>query len=54
MLDYICGHRPATVGRKYGEPELKDMARVIERFPHYDFEYGLAQSEGTGVQLLRR
>jgi integrase len=36
MLDYICGHRPATVGRKYGEPELKDMARVIERFPRYE------------------
>jgi hypothetical protein len=29
-LDYICGHAPATVGREYGAPELKDMARVIE------------------------
>jgi integrase len=35
-LDYICGHAPATVGRAYGEPELKDLARVIERFPRYE------------------
>jgi integrase len=36
ILDYICGHAPATVGREYGAPELKDMARVIERFPRYE------------------
>jgi integrase len=36
LLDYICGHAPATVGRGYGEPALKDMARVIERFPRYE------------------
>ncbi|MFY9771267.1 MAG: hypothetical protein WBG18_20595 [Xanthobacteraceae bacterium] len=35
FLDYICGHAPATVGRAYGAPELKDLARVIERFPRY-------------------
>jgi integrase len=37
MLDYICGHAPATVGRSYGEPTLRDMATEIERFPRYDF-----------------
>ena len=29
LLDYICGHAPATVGRGYGEPTLKDLAQVI-------------------------
>ena len=38
LLDYICGHAPATVGRGYGEPALKDMARVIERFPRYEID----------------
>jgi integrase len=36
LLDYICGHAPATEGRRYGEPDLKDMARAIERFPRYE------------------
>ncbi len=40
-LDYICGHRPATVGRGYGEPTLSDMAEAIERFPRY----GMASEE---------
>ena len=35
LLDYICGHAPATEGRAYGEPTLQDMARVIEQFPQY-------------------
>ena len=34
-LDYICGHAPVNVGRRYGKPELKDLARVIEKFPRY-------------------
>jgi integrase len=38
ILDYICGHAPATTGREYGEPELKDMARVIDNFPRYKIE----------------
>jgi integrase len=38
LLDYICGHAPATEGRRYGAPELKDMARVIERFPRYEID----------------
>jgi len=36
LLDYICGHAPATVGRGYGEPTLKDLAQVIQRFPRYE------------------
>jgi integrase len=31
LLDYICGHAPATVGRGYGEPTLKDLAQVIQK-----------------------
>jgi integrase len=37
-LDYICGHAPATEGRRYGAPDLKDMARAIERFPRYEIK----------------
>lgn len=33
VVDYICGHAPATVGRGYGTPTLADMARIIARFP---------------------
>jgi integrase len=36
LLDYICGHAPATEGRGYGEPTLTDLARVIQRFPRYE------------------
>ena len=36
LLDYICGHAPATEGRRYGAPDLKDMVRAIERFPRYE------------------
>lgn len=35
VLDQICGHAPATVGRGYGAPELKDLTRVIQKFPRY-------------------
>jgi integrase len=38
LLDYICGHAPATEGRRYGAPDLKDMARAIERFPRYQID----------------
>ncbi len=36
VLDYICGHAPATEGDAYGEPTLADMAKVIEKFPQYE------------------
>jgi integrase len=35
MLDVICGHAPATVGRGYGEPELADKAAALRRFPRF-------------------
>jgi integrase len=35
LLDYICGHAPATVGRGYGKPDLRDLARVMGKFPRY-------------------
>jgi hypothetical protein len=38
LLDYICGHAPATEGRRYGAPDLKDLARAIERFPRYELD----------------
>jgi integrase len=36
LLDYICGHAPATVGRAYGEPTLKDLAAALTKFPKYE------------------
>ena len=47
ILDYICGHAPATVGREYGAPMLQDMARVIEKFPRYDTSENLGALAGT-------
>jgi integrase len=38
LLDYICGHAPATEGRRYGAPDLKDMARAIEKSPRYEID----------------
>ena len=38
LLDYICGHAPATEGRGYGEPTLKDLSEVIQRFPRYELD----------------
>ena len=38
LLDYICGHAPATEGRRYGAPDLKDMARAIEIFPRHEID----------------
>ncbi|MGO8922547.1 MAG: tyrosine-type recombinase/integrase [Xanthobacteraceae bacterium] len=35
MLDVICGHAPANVGRSYGEPELADKAEALRRFPRF-------------------
>jgi hypothetical protein len=32
----LLDHNRHSVGRGYGEPALKDMARVIERFPRYE------------------
>jgi integrase len=38
MLDVICGHAPATVGRGYGEADLSDKAEALRRFPRFKFE----------------
>jgi integrase len=35
MLDAICGHAPASEGRRYGEAELPDKARALRRFPRF-------------------
>jgi integrase len=33
--DAITGHTPATEGRKYGQPNIADMAKALKRFPRY-------------------
>jgi integrase len=48
LLDYICGHAPATEGRGYGAPSLSDMAQVIEKFPRYDLGSNKGPSSDHG------
>jgi integrase len=36
ILDDICGHAPATVGRGYGRAPFEDMAAALKQFPRYD------------------
>jgi integrase len=33
--DAITGHTPATEGRKYGPPNVADMAKALKKFPRY-------------------
>ena len=40
MLDAICEHAQASVGRSYGEPELVDKAREPGKFPRYKVRGG--------------
>jgi integrase len=35
ILDDICGHAPATVGRGYGRASFDDMADALKQFPRY-------------------
>jgi integrase len=35
VIDTICGHAPATVGRGYGEPTLSDKANELKKFPRF-------------------
>jgi integrase len=35
VLDAICGHAPATVGRSYGEADLADKADALRTFPRF-------------------
>ncbi|WP_168156985.1 phage integrase N-terminal SAM-like domain-containing protein [Roseibium sp. TrichSKD4] len=36
ILDAICGHRPATVGKSYGEFNVKAMTRALQKFPKFN------------------
>jgi integrase len=38
VLDVICGHTPAYVGRGYNVPTLGDMADELKKFPRYEIE----------------
>ena len=38
VLDVICGHTPAYVGRGYNVPTLSDMAEELKKFPRYEIE----------------
>lgn len=44
LLDAICGHAPATVGRGYGAPTVADKARALAKFPRYTVERQQNQS----------
>jgi hypothetical protein len=35
VLDAIVGHKPASVGRSYGEPTLTDKAQELRKYPRY-------------------
>jgi integrase len=35
MSDRITGHKPASVGRRYGPATVEDMAEALKRFPRY-------------------
>jgi integrase len=36
ILDAICGHAPAYLGRGYNTPTLGDKAEELKKFPRYD------------------
>jgi integrase len=36
ILDAICGHSPAYIGRGYNTPTLGDKAEELKKFPRYD------------------
>ncbi len=36
--DAITGHTPATEGRKYGQPNVADMAEALKKFPRYKLD----------------
>jgi integrase len=35
MSDKITGHKPASIGRKYGPATVEDMAEALKKFPRY-------------------
>jgi hypothetical protein len=38
IVDAICGHAPASVGRSYSTPTLADKAAELRKFPRYEFD----------------
>jgi len=38
IIDAICGHAPASIGRTYTVPTLSDMAAELREFPRYEVE----------------
>lgn len=35
MSDRITGHKPASIGRRYGPATVEDMAEALKKFPRY-------------------
>jgi hypothetical protein len=35
ISDRITGHKPASVGRRYGPATVEDMAEALKKFPRY-------------------
>jgi integrase len=38
IVDAVCGHAPASVGRSYSTPTLADKAVEVRKFPRYEFD----------------
>jgi integrase len=38
VVDAICGHTPASVGRSYSTPTLADKGAELRKFPRYEFD----------------
>jgi integrase len=53
LVDYICGHAPASVGRSYGEADLQDLKRFIEKFPRFDVVNEKQVNEEVGSCALQ-
>jgi integrase len=45
IVDAICGHAPASVGRSYSTPTLADKAAELRKFPRYEFDKRRAGGE---------
>ena len=50
VLDALCGHAPATVGRAYGSVTLKTKVDAMMTFPRYQFSGDrMAQTHGDRI-----
>jgi integrase len=36
LIDEICGHAPASIGRGYGKPTVSDLAAALVKFPKFE------------------